>query len=127
MNDPKRENCKGIFTRVKSPEIKTYDFVFRLKRKEFLKFNKKRIDALGGKFWIFKIPLWTIRILITDLDQTQHLLQTSEAIPKLNDSRLVLYWLDFFITLGKSAMPFFGEPQVVCSRWYFSVGVQAFR
>jgi inositol oxygenase len=103
-NDPKRETVKEFY-RVNHLN-QTYDFVLG-KEKEFLKFDRK------------ELTLWEavefLNTLVddsdpdTDLDQTQHLLQTSEAIRA--DGQPDWFVLTGFLhDLGK-VLCLFGEPQ----------------
>lgn len=103
-DDPKRETVKEFY-RVNHLN-QTYDFVLG-KEKEFLKFDRK------------ELTLWEavefLNTLVddsdpdTDLDQTQHLLQTSEAIRA--DGQPDWFVLTGFLhDLGK-VLCLFGEPQ----------------
>lgn len=103
-DDPQRETVKEFY-RVNHLN-QTYEFVLS-KEKEFLKFDKK------------EMTLWEavefLNTLIddsdpdTDLDQTQHLLQTSEAIRA--DGHPEWFVLTGFLhDLGK-VLCLFGEPQ----------------
>jgi inositol oxygenase len=115
--DPQRETVKEFY-RINHLN-QTYDFVLG-KEKEFLKFDKK------------EMTLWEavefLNTLVddsdpdTDLDQTQHLLQTSEAIRA--DGHPDWFVLTGFLhDLGK-VLCLFGEPQWCVVGDTFPVGCQ---
>jgi inositol oxygenase len=116
-NDPKKEIVKEFY-RVNHLN-QTYEFVLR-KEKEFLSFNRK------------EMTLWEavefLNTLVddsdpdTDLDQTQHLLQTSEAIRA--DGQPDWFVLTGFLhDLGK-VLCLFGEPQWCVVGDTFPVGCE---
>ena len=115
--DPQRETVKEFY-RINHLN-QTYDFVLG-KEKEFLKFDRK------------EMTLWEavefLNTLVddsdpdTDLDQTQHLLQTSEAIRA--DGHPDWFVLTGFLhDLGK-VLCLFGEPQWCVVGDTFPVGCQ---
>lgn len=113
--DPKRETVKEFYRL--NHTYQTYDFV-QAKRADYLRFNKK------------KMPVWAafdfLNELVddsdpdTDLDQLQHLLQTSEAIrADGHPDWMVLAGL--MHDMGK-VLCLFGEPQWAVVGDTFPVG-----
>lgn len=116
-DDPARDTVKSFYKL--NHQYQTFDFVQR-KRKEYLKFDKK------------EMTLWeAVEFLNTlvddsdpdiDLDQTQHLLQTAEAIRA--DGHPDWFILTGFLhDLGK-VLCLFGEPQWAVVGDTFPVGCQ---
>jgi inositol oxygenase len=114
-DDPARDTVKEFYRL--NHQYQTYDFVMQ-KREEYLKFEKK------------EMTLWeAVEFLNTlvddsdpdiDLDQTQHLLQTSEAIRA--DGHPDWFVLTGFLhDLGK-VLCLFGEPQWAVVGDTFPVG-----
>jgi inositol oxygenase len=114
-DDPARDTVKEFYKM--NHTCQTYDFVLQ-KREEYLKFDKR------------EMTLWeTVEFLNTlvddsdpdiDLDQTQHLLQTSEAIRA--DGHPDWFVLTGFLhDLGK-VLCLFGEPQWAVVGDTFPVG-----
>jgi len=114
-DDPARDTVKEFYRM--NHKYQTYDFVLK-KREEYLKFDKK------------EMTLWeAVEFLNTliddsdpdiDLDQTQHLLQTSEAIRA--DGYPDWFVLTGFLhDLGK-VLCLFGEPQWAVVGDTFPVG-----
>lgn len=114
-DDPARDTVKEFYKM--NHQFQTYEFVLQ-KREEYLKFDKK------------VMTLWEavefLNTLIddsdpdTDLDQTQHLLQTSEAIRA--DGHPDWFVLTGFLhDLGK-VLCLFGEPQWAVVGDTFPVG-----
>ncbi len=114
-DDPARDTVKEFYRM--NHKYQTYDFVLK-KREEYLKFDKK------------EMTLWeAVDFLNTlvddsdpdiDLDQTQHLLQTSEAIRA--DGHPDWFILTGFLhDLGK-VLCLFGEPQWAVVGDTFPVG-----
>lgn len=75
--DPKRESVKNFYKL--NHTYQTYDFV-KKKREDFLRFNRKEMTIWEA--FDFLNTLVDDSDPDTDLDQFQHLLQTSEAIRK---------------------------------------------
>lgn len=116
-NNPQRNTVRNFYKN--NHQFQTYDFVLQ-KRKEYLKFDKK------------EMTLWeAVEFLNTlvddsdpdiDLDQTQHMLQTSEAIR--TDGHPDWFVLTGFLhDLGK-VLCLFGEPQWAVVGDTFPVGSQ---
>ncbi|MDW7695973.1 inositol oxygenase family protein [Flammeovirgaceae bacterium SG7u.111] len=116
-DDPARDTVKEFY-RI-NHQYQTYDFV-QQKRAEYLKFGKKEMtlwDAVD-----FLNTLVDDSDPDIDLDQTQHLLQTSEAIRA--DGHPDWFVLTGFLhDLGK-VLCLFGEPQWAVVGDTFPVGCQ---
>ncbi|MDG2396283.1 MAG: inositol oxygenase family protein [Flavobacteriaceae bacterium] len=114
--DSERHETVSEFYRL-NHKNQTYDFVCK-KEKEFLKFKKRKMsvwDAVG-----FLNTLVDDSDPDIDLDQTQHLLQTSEAIrADGHDDWFIL--TGFLHDLGK-VLCLFGEPQWAVVGDTFPVG-----
>ena len=114
--DSERQKTVSEFYRL-NHKFQTYEFVIK-KEKEFLSFNKRKMkvwDAID-----FLNTLVDDSDPDLDLDQTQHLLQTSEAIR--NDGHEDWFILTGFLhDLGK-VLCLFGEPQWAVVGDTFPVG-----
>ncbi len=114
-DNPERDTVREFYRL--NHKFQTYDFVLE-KEKEFLKFDKK------------KMPVWEafdfLNQLVddsdpdTDLDQFQHLLQTSEAIRKDGHPDWMVA-TGLFHDMGK-VLCLFGEPQWAVVGDTFPVG-----
>lgn len=114
-DDPQRDTVREFYRLNHS--YQTYDFVLQ-KEKEFLQFNKK------------EMPVWNaveyLNTLIddsdpdTDLDQLQHLMQTSEAIRA--DGHPDWFVLTGFLHDMGKVLCLFGEPQWAVVGDTFPVG-----
>jgi inositol oxygenase len=116
-DNPERDTVREFYRL--NHKYQTYDFVLE-KEKEFLKFDKK------------EMPVWSaleyLNTLIddsdpdTDLDQLQHLLQTSEAIRA--DGHPDWFVLTGFMHDMGKVLCLFGEPQWAVVGDTFPVGCQ---
>ena len=114
-DDPKRETVKEFYRL--NHTFQTYDFVMG-KRADYLAFNKKQMNIWGA--FEFLNQLVDDSDPDTDLDQMQHLLQTSEAIRRDgHPDWMVLVGL--MHDMGK-VLCLFGEPQWAVVGDTFPVG-----
>ncbi|AWW32931.1 inositol oxygenase [Echinicola strongylocentroti] len=117
-NDGSRQDTVKEFYKL-NHQYQTYDFVVK-KEEEFLQFNKKEMG-----FWEavdFLNTLVDDSDPDTDLDQLQHLLQTSEAIRA--DGHPDWFVLTGFIHDFGKVLCLFGEPQWAVVGDTFPVGCQ---
>jgi inositol oxygenase len=114
-DDPQRDTVREFYRL--NHKYQTYDFVLE-KEREFLKFDKKEMPVWGA--------LEYLNTLIddsdpdTDLDQLQHLLQTSESIRA--DGHPDWFVLTGFMHDMGKVLCLFGEPQWAVVGDTFPVG-----
>lgn len=113
--DPKRETVKEFYRL--NHTYQTYEFV-RSKQTEFLKFDKKEMPVWEA--FNFLNQLVDDSDPDTDLDQFQHLLQTSEAIRKDGHPDWMVM-VGLLHDMGK-VLCLFGEPQWAVVGDTFPVG-----
>lgn len=113
--DPKRDSVREFYRL--NHTYQTYDFVMQ-KRAEFLAFNKKEMPVWSA--FDFLNQLVDDSDPDTDLDQFQHLLQTSEAIRKDGHPDWMVM-VGLLHDMGK-VLCLFGEPQWAVVGDTFPVG-----
>ena len=113
--DPKRETVKEFYRL--NHTYQTYDFV-RQKQAEYLKFDKKEMPVWAA--FEFLNQLVDDSDPDTDLDQFQHLLQTSEAIRRDGHPDWMVM-VGLLHDMGK-VLCLFGEPQWAVVGDTFPVG-----
>ncbi|MDX2250639.1 MAG: inositol oxygenase family protein [Bacteroidia bacterium] len=114
-DDPKRDTVREFYRL--NHTYQTYDFV-RAKEKEFLKFDRREMSLWDAVEYLNTLVDDSDPDI--DLDQTQHLLQTSEAIRR--DGHPDWFVLTGFLhDLGK-VLCLFGEPQWAVVGDTFPVG-----
>lgn len=114
-DDPARDTVKEFYRL--NHTFQTYDFVLE-KEKEFLKFDRREMSLWDAVEYLNTLVDDSDPDI--DLDQTQHLLQTSEAIRK--DGHPDWFVLTGFLhDLGK-VLCLFGEPQWAVVGDTFPVG-----
>lgn len=113
--DPKRDSVREFYRL--NHTYQTYDFVMQ-KRAEFLAFNKKEMAVWSA--FDFLNQLVDDSDPDTDLDQFQHLLQTSEAIRKDGHPDWMVM-VGLLHDMGK-VLCLFGEPQWAVVGDTFPVG-----